>query len=1108
MEKKLQPLKNKLLLFFFFVLSVGVFGQTLVNYPLNNNLNPDAAPDASITPTTLEYFDPPSTTPITNTQHAFGYLDYNNSGDYLQFNFNLPANDNVTLQVNAGTAVFLSSVTGNIQIYAEIGSSPPVLLAQQNLNAASSFFQWVDTSNISFSIPLSNTQASALPMKIRIVGNFTKSGLNIDYFGINNISLVREITSISVRSTKTPQPPLITHSAGASVTLDTDFGSLLTNEESEAVDKTYRITNTGTRTLNINSIQLSPGNVGFSVVGAVPSSIIAGGSATFTVRFAPVNQGLQTAEVVISGNISPDNPFRFEVKGAGKSCNLTPVPIAQYGFEGAPPSNMDVTQSSGNVKIIGGTTSSPSTSFGRLYYTNGNANTNLYSSSSPTRSWYVRGTDTNQTTIEFGPVDLTNQQEVSINFDLAAFGLTNDNNSGVNNSDYVILSVYNPTTNSWSDEIRLNGSNNTTRRKYAYGASGIAEGTYDGNNTAIQFTNNAINYGSFKLNIPASISQLRYRITAYTSRTWSGGWQNYNLWLIDNVHVDAGNAKFKTWNGTAWVGENANRPGPREKAVFAGDYNFTATDNTMDLSVCECEVNSSAVLTIPSGKALTVSNKIVNHGDGNNFVVASDGNLIQIEDGAVNSRMITVRRKHTYKADNLRKEYNFLSSPVADQNMRTIFGGNPANISNPTVLNESTNYFVNATASDYLIKGKGFSIKEPKHVGFISTNGQPEDIAQYQGVPNNGKIEPVITRSAANRGWNLIGNPYPSNLDLKQVYEDNKDVISSEFRFWDNKVNATYTQYGGNYNGYSYAIYNAKSNLGNPAPGGDAGGNTGTPGTSTGTEGQFRYAKVSQAFLVRNSATSYPASNVVKFVNNQRKKEGTTFFGRGTANDEDNRNIFRLQLVTPGNLLLTQSILYFAEGSDAFGLEDSKYPSSSASDMFYSYAGEEKVLINALSDFEVNNILHVGYRAFTAGTYTIKVADLLGVFGSGQAIYLKDKDLGIITDLTKGDYTFSSNLGEFTNRFEIVYKTESVLATAGTFKSEIEVYRDASDFVVRTSDQHLQMLELYDASGRLVFGMNATGREARFNSDRLTEGMYIIKAIMKDGVIMTKKIRK
>ena len=57
MEKKLQPLKNKLLLFFFFVLSVGVFGQTLVTYNFNNNLGA-TTPNAGIVPYTLDYYDP------------------------------------------------------------------------------------------------------------------------------------------------------------------------------------------------------------------------------------------------------------------------------------------------------------------------------------------------------------------------------------------------------------------------------------------------------------------------------------------------------------------------------------------------------------------------------------------------------------------------------------------------------------------------------------------------------------------------------------------------------------------------------------------------------------------------------------------------------------------------------------------------------------------------------------------------------------------------------------------------------------------------------------------------------------------------------------------
>src|SRR5690606_7695711 len=274
--------------------------------------------------------------------------------------------------------------------------------------------------------------------------------------GIDNISLVRNTTTISVRSTKNPQPSVITHDAAASVNFDTDFGSLLTN--GTPTDITYRITNTGSsRPLNINSIQITPNNVGFSILGAVPTTIAVGQNATFTVRFAPTEQGIRTADVAIIGNIVPNNPFRFEVKGSGKSCNLTPVPIAQYGFEGAAPEIMPIAAVQGNIKVVGGTAVAPNPSFGagsRLYPAG-----NLFASSSPSTAWYIRVSATNVSTLEFGAVDLTNQQEVSVNCDLAAFALSLSG-FGVISSDYILLTIYNPPIKAWSKEIRLTGSSN------------------------------------------------------------------------------------------------------------------------------------------------------------------------------------------------------------------------------------------------------------------------------------------------------------------------------------------------------------------------------------------------------------------------------------------------------------------------------------------------------------------------------------------------------------------------------------------------------------------------------------------------------------------------
>ena len=114
----------------------------------------------------------------------------------------------------------------------------------------------------------------------------------------------------------------------------------------------------------------------------------------------------------------------------------------------------------------------------------------------------------------------------------------------------------------------------------------------------------------------------------------------------------------------------------------------------------------------------------------------------------------------------------------------------------------------------------------------------------------------------------------------------------------------------------------------------------------------------------------------------------------------------------------------------------------------------------------------------------------------------------MITDLTQSDYTFTSEAGEFTNRFEIVYENGSVLATDATTKASWEVYRDAADFVIRSSEKSIEMMELYDASGRLILSQKGNGKELRFPATGLAEGMYIVKIRLKDGQEFTKKIRK
>ena len=599
MEKKLQPLKNKLLLFFFFVLSGIVFSQNLVRYPLSSNLVPAEGPAAGMQipgVDMIKYMDPPNQ--ITPTNYTWGYLNFDNDDDEVVLTFDASNYQGMSVQFTAGLGVIgLGGSTGNVKVYLKIGDGTEIELDQANVSA--SFFG-VDTHD--FAPALTGADNEPL-VQIRIVGRKTASGWLASFFGIQNLRIVSDNTAMNIRRNATGYPN-IPYNSDASVTLDTDFGSRFTNDpynDQASQDKEYRITNTGFRPLKISSLNVSPSDQGFSIISAPASTVAVGGSTTFSVRFSPQNQGLKIANIIMNSNAIPNNPFTFQVKGNGKSCNLEPVPILVQNFEQSG-SNLNLSEIAGNPNIIGGDSSSPNpNTLGVALFP---SNTNLYALGSSTRSLYVRGKNdspdangvvgTGEVTLEFDAVDLTGQQEVSVNFEVAAFSTSNasssnvNSGSGVNGYDYVLLQVMR--NGSWSDEIKLNGasgnSDENAARSYKYGFVGaqIPESDYDG--TLVTYSNsNSTKYGKFKLNIPASelTDNFKFRIKARTGQSrernnrFTNIWRYYNrnLWLIDNVHIDAGNAKVKTWTGTGWTGENTNHPTSREKAVFNGTYNFS-----------------------------------------------------------------------------------------------------------------------------------------------------------------------------------------------------------------------------------------------------------------------------------------------------------------------------------------------------------------------------------------------------------------------------------------------------------------------------------------------------------------------------------------------------
>ncbi|MPM81093.1 hypothetical protein SDC9_128145 [bioreactor metagenome] len=334
-------------------------------------------------------------------------------------------------------------------------------------------------------------------------------------------------------------------------------------------------------------------------------------------------------------------------------------------------------------------------------------------------------------------------------------------------------------------------------------------------------------------------------------------------------------------------------------------------------------------------------------------------------------------------------------------------------------------------------------------------------------------------------------------MDLLTFYTGNGGEaggLSSTFRFWDNHNNITYEQQGSNYSGNSYSSYNVVSATGTAAT-----SDAGTAGSSKKTPG--RYVSVGQGFVTRIIGVP---SKTLKFFNNSRTKEfeNDSFFGKGAGSAMDR---YWLKMVTPDHLAVQMAVVYFEGGSNGFGADDSF--SGGGSDELYSMIDGMKIGINGRSPFVASDKVLLGSKHYVAGNYTIAIDQSEGIFASGQNIYLKDNQTGTITNLSEGSYTFSANAGETTGRFEIIYEPQIVLATDGKTKESLVVYRDGTDFVVKSQNQEITGLEVYDGTGRLLLKTAPNSTKAAIDSAILVNGVYVLK-IDQHGKITTKKLIK
>ena len=502
-------------------------------------------------------------------------------------------------------------------------------------------------------------------------------------------------------------------------------------------------------------------------------------------------------------------------------------------------------------------------------------------------------------------------------------------------------------------------------------------------------------------------------------------------------------------------------------------------------------------LNIKKDRTLTVTDYIKNETtplatNETNFVVETDGNLIQLNSGAANSGRMTAQRNVTGLRYNpgYNVDYVYWSSPVLGQKTKGPGGFSPGTSNSRFYQYRESNDRFYETPDLTFTSCKGYAVQAESNVGSAPT----DRLFEFKGTPNNGDISIGLAKSpdGANgvvHGYNLVGNPYPSNINFEQLKYGNDSLIWGTAWFWTNNF-YTASQMGSGYAGNNYAIYN---------------GTGGVAATSPYNGGKIPNGiiKVGQAFIVQaKSAGTLNFKNKYDDTHILRVKSTGDFYSK----DSGAKNRFWISLLSPTNLSNSQLIAYVPGATDDFEQDYDAEAFDTYSDLFYSVLTNKKLVIQGKGEaFTPEDKVTLGANFFQNGSYTISLDKGEGIFDGNQSIYLKDKQLGIVTNLNQGSYTFTVVKGDNTGRFEILYKPEAVLATGGSVKEQIIVYRDATDFVVK-SPKPMSTVEVYDNSGKLFVILKPNGTTAVLDASTLPNGGYVLKIKTKDGEVTSRKI--
>jgi hypothetical protein len=371
------------------------------------------------------------------------------------------------------------------------------------------------------------------------------------------------------------------------------------------------------------------------------------------------------------------------------------------------------------------------------------------------------------------------------------------------------------------------------------------------------------------------------------------------------------------------------------------------------------------------------------------------------------------------------------------------------------------------------------------------------DSRVFKGQPNNGIIyydlKGNFADSDPDNDFNLIGNPYPSAINITDFFDVNQSVMDETVYLWTHATPISNVD-NGDFTTSDYATYDR------------------TGGTRSSDDGVLPRDILgsAQGFFVR--ATT---SGQIEFNNSMRRAgQNNLFFKNDNANtkikdDYKEKNRIWLNLITEQGGF-NQILIGFSDnategvdkGYDALKLESGN-PIS-----LYSHINNDKYVIQSLDSFNDEKTIRLGFDTkVSPRMFTIKIDKTEGVL-KDQEIILTDNLSGESTDLSKGDYTFNqTETGEFNDRFTLQFTT-ALDVDDEILSKDLNIYPNPVTDILSIDSKTIQItkVEIYSIIGQKVKIVNSGFNT--ISTDNLSGGIYLIKVFSEKGNTIRKLIKK